>query len=541
MISAIRPDLTQSPWSKRPASTQPSLAPAPAVDVVALSGTQPAEDAPSKRSWTVGLTCGVMAALSLVGAVGCGAARPAADASRSTSTTRTDEQPPVTFHGQRETRLFGNGGSLLPDNAGEIKHMAFQYGNVEFDKPLPGETAANLRGMYRTLFLNMSPDTRFTIVAANTAGETELRALVASSGMEDPERVQIINLEAQKGISIWIRDSMIPVRDADGSWKLLIQDRTYWPGPEDNRVPAIIGEQADGMRAVDHPALRIDGGNMVSTRSIAFIGNDSFQHTTDRLKELAQDPARRAEIIEFFENQTGKDVIESGQPGAGQVTVEQMWGQIAPEVFKSEFRREIFEIGTDDPNTAIKETQPVFHIDMGLTPTADPNTFVVGDPNLAIRTLEALSPAERAQVNREMAEAAGLPADKDVISDLIGVNTDEQQTANFENVARQMREAGYNVVRVPFLTGVRTTWRLPYLTYNNSLQEVYTNAQGQQVRKIYLPVYGARPLDEMATRTYQSLGYEVVPVQMAAVSKLEGAIRCSAYPVQRTSVPYTGR
>jgi len=161
-------------------------------------------------------------------------------------------------------------------------------------------------------------DPRFTIVTADAQGEAESRALVERSGMPDPERVNVVDLRSQKGISIWIRDSMFPVQRADGSWKILIQDRTYWPGPEDNRVPTAVDAANEDIEAVSHPALRIDGGNAVSTRQFAIIGNDSFQHTTDRVRELSADPAKMAEITSFYEARTGQRVVEHpSRPTAG--------------------------------------------------------------------------------------------------------------------------------------------------------------------------------------------------------------------------------
>src|SRR5687768_17810303 len=44
-----------------------------------------------------------------------------------------------------------------------------------------------------------------------------------------------------------------------------------------------------------HPALRIDGGNVLANLALAFVGLDSVRHTTDRLKTLAQDETRSEE------------------------------------------------------------------------------------------------------------------------------------------------------------------------------------------------------------------------------------------------------
>jgi hypothetical protein len=235
----------------------------------------------------------------------------------------------------------------------------------------------------------MSPETRFTIVAAVARGVEELRTLVAESGMADPERVTIVDAHTQKGISIWIRDSMIPVMDRDGTTRILIQDRTYYPGPEDDRVAPLIDEAHDQITSAAHLALRIDGGNIVNNRTVSIVGIDSVDQTRDRLQELAQDPGRRQEIIEFYEARTGHRVVDGAPRNPGEVSLDQMWREVPVEVFESEFAREIIVIGSDDPATPGKEEQPVFHIDMAVTPIGE-GKFLVGDPALAIRELQKI-------------------------------------------------------------------------------------------------------------------------------------------------------
>lgn len=443
--------------------------------------------------------------------------------------------------------IFGIGGVLFPDSAGKIQHIALQFGNVEFDRPLPEKTEKALLGVYKTLFTNMSDDTRFTIATANDRGEEMLRQAVKESGMENPERVNIVNAHAKKGFSIWIRDSMIPVENADRTSKLLIQDRTYWPGPEDNKIPYLIAENNDGISSQSHPTLRIDGGNVLSNSKTIIVGKDSVDHTTKLLQERAIDPEWKKDIIKFYEARTGNEIVGEGAASAApaatasltkpnQETIDDMWKNIAPLVFESEFQRKVFVICKDDPATPNVEEQPVFHIDMAVTPVGD-QKFLVGDPGMAIDIFKSLSPAERRQTNREMAAAAGFPEDTDLIGKLMEVNGGKEHQANFDNVARELKDRGYEIERLPCMIGLRTTWSLPYLTYNNCIQENYTDENGKHVQKVYLPVYGCEPLEKLAVSTYERLGYEVVPLQMAAVSILEGAIRCSSYPVAKTDVP----
>ncbi len=415
--------------------------------------------------------------------------------------------------------LFASTGMIFPDSHGKIKHMAFQFGNVEFNRPLPEETRKAVLGMYGQLMRNMAPDSRFTIVCADQRGVDSINQLVQDT-QTDPARVTVVNAQAQKGFSIWIRDSMLPVRMPDGKTLLMIQDRTYWPGPEDASVPPLIDAANESLESSPHPALRIDGGNILSNRHQIFVGHDSIEHTRARLQELAQDPERLKDITQFYQAWSGNEVNDAQ-------SLATMWEDVPRLVFEKAFQKDVLVIGADDPGTAIKEEQPAFHIDMAVTPIGD-NKVLVGDPSLAIAAFQALSPEERARVNAEMAAQAGIEGNPDLIGKLIEVNGTPEAQANYDSVARQLGKEGYEIERIPSMIGLRTTWSLPYLTYNNCMQEVYGDT-----RKVYLPTYGCAPLDKIAVDTYKRNGFEVVPLEMAAISKLEGAIRCSTYAVER--------
>lgn len=413
--------------------------------------------------------------------------------------------------------LFGIGGLIFPDSTGKIKEMALQLGNVEFKKPLPEETHNGLLGVWNQLFTHM-PETHFTVVCADQRGIDDVNKLVRDSGT-DPSRVSVVPAQAEQ-MSIWIRDSMLPVRAEDGHTKLLIQDRTYWPGAGDNTIAPTLaqihGEDAHNpITAHQHPALRIDGGNILSNSKQIIVGNDSIRHTRARLQELYQDPVRAKEIEDFYSRTSGQSPQDR----------EQMWEELPKLVFQSEFGKPVLVIARD-------LDQPAFHIDMTCTPIGD-KKFLVGDPSMAIKALKALSPEEREATNKAMAANAGITSGEDLVGKLIAAENTAENQANYDAVAAELKEAGYEIERMPALMGLRTTWSVPYLTYNNCIMERYPSADGQEVKKVYLPQYGCEVLDKMAENIYQGNGYEVIPLQMGSISKLEGAIRCSSYAIER--------
>lgn len=403
--------------------------------------------------------------------------------------------------------LFGLGGILLPDSTGRIAHMALQFGNTEFDRPLPEHVRTAVLRVWDVLFREMDPRTRFTVVAADERNTDDAQALAQRCGVAD--RVEVVNARSQKGMSIWIRDSMLPVRTDSGDTRLLIQSRTYWPGPEDQLGPELLGWAAGrSVHAAPHDGLRIDGGNVVSNRRELVVGIDSVRQTADRLGELGP----------------SKDLLERFLKAAGGGS----WEDLPVRLFENEFGKKALVVGQDDPATPdIVEEQPAFHVDMFATPIGD-RKFLVGDPGMAIATLQKLTPDERVRVNQEMVREAGLEPGRDLVGDLIDANNSREEQANFDNVARQLAAAGYEVERVPCLLGKRFTHSLPYLTYNNCMMEEY-----EGTRKVYLPVYGCEPLDAIARQAYEREGFRVVPLPMAAISVYEGAIRCSSYALRR--------
>jgi hypothetical protein len=87
----------------------------------------------------------------------------------------------------------------------------------------------------------------------------------------------------------------------------------------------------------------------------------------------------------------------------------------------------------------------------------------------------------------------------------------------YERIARQLRDAGYAVERLPILHGQDGR----VVTWNNALVE----RRDGEVRAL-VPVYGIPLFDERAHAAYQRLGCRVLPVEVAEVAALGGAVRC---------------
>lgn len=54
------------------------------------------------------------------------------------------------------------------------------------------------------------------------------------------------------------------------------------------------------------------------------------------------------------------------------------------------------------------------------------------------------------------------------------------------------------------------------------------------MRRVFLPVYDIPKLDEFATKTWNSQGFEVIPMPLGALSQSWGALRCTTNWLERS-------
>jgi len=141
--------------------------------------------------------------------------------------------------------------------------------------------------------------------------------------------------------------------------------------------------------------------------------------------------------------------------------------------------------------------------------------MLVGDPSLA-RELVSAEMARGGQAATD--EFMGLPGGPDFTL---------QTQHLFDAVAVQCAAAGYRVVRIPVLPARdgRT-----YLTYVNVLMD----QQGGR-RLVYLPFYrGVEPLNAAARKVWESLGYEIRPIDCTSAYQHFGCLHCLVNVVRRT-------
>jgi hypothetical protein len=92
------------------------------------------------------------------------------------------------------------------------------------------------------------------------------------------------------------------------------------------------------------------------------------------------------------------------------------------------------------------------------------------------------------------------------------------EAARFDHAAEQLASKGFNVVRVPalVLAGAGS-----YVTYTNALFD----RRGTQ-KIVYMPTYALPALDEAGKRFWQAQGFEVHPIDVSLIYRLNGSLGC---------------
>ncbi len=144
------------------------------------------------------------------------------------------------------------------------------------------------------------------------------------------------------------------------------------------------------------------------------------------------------------------------------------------------------------------EDVPPHHVGMFLTPLDDARrTVLVGDPRLG---LALLTPQAEARLPRPVLRAPAF-------------------LERFERVAREVRRAGFRVIRTPL---VPLDDRLTYVTYNNVIMERRVDGK----LHAYVPQFGLSALDAAGRRAFTDQGVVVHPIDVSRIYRHNGTVRC---------------
>ncbi|MEM8955692.1 MAG: hypothetical protein AAGD22_16175 [Verrucomicrobiota bacterium] len=334
--------------------------------------------------------------------------------------------------------------------------------------------------------------------------------------------VQLAGLRPNGAYTIWPQDPFLVLaprsRNATSPTRLLLPAK--FDRSDDlelaHTIATLIG--ADTIES----KLLFEGGNIVTSNSEIFIGENTIRMTAAHLGETLSRAAQR------FAFTLGKPVIVVGG-----------------------------------------FPQPIGHLDMMLTPLGD-NRLVLADPAAGANLVSSIAKndpfAITAFEEKCIAEFFGHPAINKLENpsgETIRPPTLRNQTTmalsvtrnlapSLDTMAHFLAKKGFEVHRIPFFSATpppqpinpdqnatqqdeRPGPTYPTLTYNNVL---ITKSPNEPVPSVLLPQYGLDALDQAAERTWSKLGYSVIPVPGLHISAMYGgSLRCCAKVLRRTPSP----
>lgn len=458
-------------------------------------------------------------------------------------------------------RILEEKTQAFPDDYGRVKHLALQLSNYA-----SGPIRSDMLNAYKTLFTEMEPDTKFTIVVGSDRDRMDVENIIHKFNVPNPDRIQFIKPDGLD-LTVWARDQMISMYfpEGDGSKTAITNFNMLhnWHD-DDEAVPQYIVNNNPSIVLDRERRLVTDGGEVVSNRGETFIGAFSIMATANKLKSLAQkDPEFAKQIKDYAEEKMGMKVNLSDlknplpydiipkevTPGfheqefmlapnpryqkeevkRGEVKEGDMWVKVATDLFEKQFGQKITPMGMDDPTTPRIEGPANDHLDMGLTPL-DEHTMAIADPSLVRKAFEKMSPERRDQVASQFSSISGhVFRGEDLVSATNQRNYPHQQE-DFDAYAAKLEKEGYRVIRTPY---AEPSWGTPNISFNNCLMERFTKEDGTEVKRIFLPVYGIDELDKMAISTYEKEGFEVHPMPLAHLAVRKGALRCMSQWLNR--------
>lgn len=330
-----------------------------------------------------------------------------------------------------------------------------------------------LGAIYNDLFRHLGPNVRLQVCCSNQASVEAFSSRWGAAALGEGRQVQLIDVN--RPITVWARDRRICRQTPDGRMAACFVPTahfTYDPEKQNDLVLSSLLYPTGLAPSVSLASFHLEGGNVVSNRRHVFVGANAHE---DNAHRFVSEAAMFAELTKIF-----------GRP--------------------------TIPIRAEDGDV------PWIHTDMYLTPV-DSRTILVSNPAEGCRLLEGQHTISVPHRDRQVQVEFDL------------VNEESERQIRFDQVAEQLTQLGYKVIRVPSLINVNKDWMV---TYNNVLMD-YQDGR----RVVFMPIYHIPELDNAAAQIYRSLGFEVRAVDVSTIFQLGGAIRCLANVTRR--LPFEAR
>jgi hypothetical protein len=181
--------------------------------------------------------------------------------------------------------------------------------------------------------------------------------------------------------------------------------------------------------------------------------------------------------------------------------------------------------------------QAAYHTDvylsLGPKDSDGKRIIFIADSKAGAAIVEKMSPGERRLVERKMPEvlvsegftATGITVTKEQVAQRfewekhklldLGIKKSAELAEVLDDTAKRLKNQGYRIHRIPYLPNGLNNQDVHNdkvaglsFNYSNVLTEVYGN-----VKKVYMPTFGFKQLDEAAAKVYEKAGFQVIYIK----------------------------
>lgn len=427
-------------------------------------------------------------------------------------------------------------GNLVSNVDGKIRVIILHYGSGEdlgfwFDQTV----------LYKELLTKMDKDVGFIILLGKDAqarkARESLKPLAEAKLPDGTNRIKFLEVDVKTSkFYPWARDAYILLTD-DRNNPIILDC-----GFNEKPFPVTIWDQVIEGATAWAGMIHRGGGNIRTTEDEVFIGMDTLlgiktqarwveygSRSYDTLYDMAKDikPEDLPGFKEKFEAHA-RLVHQILAPDKKLVVPEK-------DLFFEQLKKGKFLF----TKKQVRHTgaQAAYHTDvyLGVGDKAKngKRTLFVADTRMAAKVVGKMSAEARRAVERGLPRvlveegflAALIPVteaqidkrlawDKHKLLDL-GKARAETLADRYDAAADYLAKLGYQIVRIPFLPNGLTdkdeandaTMGIGF-NYSNVLVEVYGDT-----KKVYMPLFGFKELDEAAATAYASAGFQVVPIK----------------------------
>ena len=386
--------------------------------------------------------------------------------------------------------------SIVSNGTGKISNILFTVPGY-YDQKNPEVLVDPMdRSHFLTLLSHLSHEQRHYTVLCHATQINEINGWFLQNRIPESDyslAVSVFNY------SIWAQDAYLALSQRNG--RIVLAESICFNRDHDMSVANDLSKQTDVTAYQSH--LYFQGGNVLSTGQYVLVGMDYIRENEGRVHLET-----REKVLAAFTALCGKKTIPVGR---NDLILHRDRQYLGGGVF-----------------------QPIFHLDMYVTPTG-----------------------ERAASGKELVFVASPRLAREILGEK---DTENDFDKYFDEVAQQLEE-WFEIKRMPILpTQFNTKQSLfprhYYLSYNNAVVENYEN-KGKRLKNVYLPSFAGHvemfrkdryitayygdekryaALDEGAKKIWEQNGFKVWqmdPLEDLAMSW--GSVHCMVKVLSRTT------